>query len=182
MITATSRLSDIYESPVLLIVDELDRVHDRSGLASFIKTASHPQLEFMLVGIAQNVSELLEDHRSIERALAITQVYSMNSFELEAIVERATRRLHDRGIDVTFAPEVVRALRNIVSGFPWFVHVLGQESLLQAAKDKSSRVLSEHLAIAVTSLTTNRFANSSVTLTAGCQEFTASRNCSSDAC
>jgi hypothetical protein len=54
----------------LLIVDERDRLKDASGLAALTKTASSERLKLLLVGIAQNLSDLIDDHQSVERMLA----------------------------------------------------------------------------------------------------------------
>src|SRR4029453_19464758 len=54
LLGAVQRVVNAYGYPVLLIIDELDRVRDTGGLASFIKNASSIDLKFLLVGIAQN--------------------------------------------------------------------------------------------------------------------------------
>jgi Cdc6-like AAA superfamily ATPase len=88
LLDLASRLSDAYEQRILVIIDELDLVRDTRGLASFLKNASSSDLKFVLVGIAQNISDLLSDHQSIERIAVPIQVPRMTEEELSLIIER----------------------------------------------------------------------------------------------
>jgi Cdc6-like AAA superfamily ATPase len=115
--TAVRRLVDTYVHRIILIIDELDRVRDTTGLASFIKISSSHDLTFLLVGIAQNVSNLLSDHQSIERMAVPVEVPRMNKHELGQIVERAMRKLRDQGIAFKFEPEAKAELAKVASGF-----------------------------------------------------------------
>jgi histone H3/H4 len=156
--TAVRRLVDIYGHRIILIVDELDRVRDTTGLASFIKIASSHDLMFLLVGIAQNVSNLLSDHQSIERMAVPIEVPRMNKHELGQIVERAMRKLREQGIVFKFEPDAKAELAKVASGFPWFVHLLGQTALLKAEEEGRNTVTRFHVKIAVRSLIDNRLA------------------------
>ena len=155
---AAQRLVTAYGHRILLIVDELDRVRDTSGLASFIKIASSHDLKFLLVGIAQNVSNMLSDHQSIERMAVPVEVPRMNKHELGQIVERAMRKLRDQGITFRFELDAKAELAKVAGGFPWFVHLLGQKALLKAAEEGQGTVSRLHVAIAIRSLIENRLA------------------------
>jgi hypothetical protein len=123
-------LSDMYEQPVLFVIDEVDRVEQTKGLASFLKAYSSDRLKFILVGIGNNISDLLADHASLERSLAAVEVKLMEAPELEEIVVRAETALAALGHGLAFAPDAKRLLSRIAAGFPWFVHVLGQQALV----------------------------------------------------
>lgn len=147
--------------PLLVIIDELDRVDDTSGLGAFIKTASSPNLRFLFVGIAQNLSELLTDHLSIERSCVPIPVPRMTPTELRAITDRAEaylREVPDPRYRIAFSRDAKEALAEISDGFPWFVHVLGQDALT-ATLDRSGRsVIVSDIQQAVHDLGNNRFA------------------------
>jgi hypothetical protein len=153
-----TRLSDTYGHPVLVIVDELDVVKNTSGLASFIKNASSPDLKFILVGIGQNVSTLLGDHRSIERIVTPVQVPRMEDPDLAQIIDRAMEGLAELGLNYSFNRSSSRLLVRLASGFPWFVHLLGQEALLTAHRSGRTAVTREEVEAAIISLAGNRFA------------------------
>lgn len=135
-------LTDTYGMPVLFIIDELDRMKDTAGLASFLKAVSSEALKFVLVGIASNVAELLTDHQSIERRLRPVLVPVMEEAELEQIVIKAQSYLNAEGIPLAFSMRAIARLADVSSGYPWFVHVLGQECLIVA--ESKSRTLVQY--------------------------------------
>ena len=79
---------------VLIIIDELDRVRDTKGLASVIKNMSSADIRFLLVGIGQNVSDLLHDHVSLQRSLVQVLTYPMRDDDSAAIITKAMAYLH----------------------------------------------------------------------------------------
>lgn len=151
-------LTATYAHRVLFIIDELDRVDDTSGLASFLKAVSSEYLKFVLVGIAGNVSDLLADHRSLERRLVAVKVPAMTVKELGEIVTKAERYLVGRDYEVSFERDAIVALVLAASGYPWFVHVLGQQCLLDADGEQRSVISGGHVRNAVDSIVANRFA------------------------
>lgn len=151
-------LTTAYGQPVLFIIDELDRMKNTNGLASFLKAASSPDLKFMLVGIASNVSALLSDHQSLERRLVPVRVPLMESKELEQIVYKAETHLKAAGIGISFSPRAASRLAKVASGFPWFVHALGQRCLIEADDAPRSIVHYQHVQIAISGVVKNRLA------------------------
>lgn len=123
-------LTDAYGQPVLFIIDELDRMAETHGLASFLKANSNDHLKFLLVGIANNEAELLADHESLERKLYPVHVPTMSKTDLRQIVYQVNDYLRRNDIDVTFTSEAIHRLADFAAGFPWFVHVLGQSALI----------------------------------------------------
>ncbi len=151
-------LSATYGQPVLFVIDELDRMADTTGLASFLKASSSAALKFMLVGIASNVADLLADHQSLERRLVPVRVPLMKPGELGQIVVKAQNYLSAQGIGIGFSERAVLGLARIASGFPWFVHVLGQQALVDADERGDFEIRSGDVSRAVGSIVDNRFA------------------------
>src|SRR4029453_11981034 len=120
--------------------------------------ASSIDLKFLLVGIAQNISSLLSDHRSLERIAVPVRVSGMTREELTQIVDRATEKLEQYGIRFQFDSEAADALASAAAGFPWFVHLLGQSALLTADEDHQEVVRHLHGVEPVRALMTNRLA------------------------
>jgi len=143
---------------VVVVLDELDRVADLSGLASFVKSASSTELRFVLVGIAHNLAELIVDHESIERIAVPVEVKRMTEAELTEIITKATRRLELDGIDVEFSGTAVTRLSGVANGFPWFVHVIGRQALLDADAAGSSTVEIVYVERAIEDLLNNQLA------------------------
>jgi Cdc6-like AAA superfamily ATPase len=164
-LSRTERLLEIiriivesYDQPVLFIIDELDRLRNTRGLASFIKAASSEQVKFILVGIASNISRLLVDHRSLERSLIPVRICVMNEGELYEIVEKAEVYLREQGVDITFDHFATLRIVAAAAGFPWFVHVIGQSALLLAAKEHRKQVVEADVILAMQTITRNQFA------------------------
>ena len=132
---------EAYDSPVLFIIDEVDRLHSTKGLASFLKATSSESVKFLLVGIAASIENLLADHQSVERSLVPVQVPLMSDEELRDIVVKAQAYLKENDIDIEFGYLATSAIADSASGFPWFVHVLGQSTLQKAIEGYSSRPL-----------------------------------------
>jgi hypothetical protein len=147
------------DRPVLLIIDELDRVRDTSGLASFIKSYASERLRFMLVGVGSTASQLLSDHESLGRTVLPVEISGMGPAELIEIVERAERYLADQALPFMFSPEAKVRLARSANGFPWFVHVIGLDALLTAYKARKTLVDDEAIIRALERLAFNRFAH-----------------------
>lgn len=158
LLDIASRLSEAYDQRILVIIDELDLVRDTSGLASFIKNVSSIDLKFLLVGIGQNVSSLVSDHLSMERIAVPIQMPIMTEAELIQIIDRAMERLAEEGLEYSFNRSSARMLARLASGFPWFVHVLGQSALKIAHGANRSIVIPDDVDAAVNSLIDNSFA------------------------
>jgi Cdc6-like AAA superfamily ATPase len=158
LLAMAERLAQAHGQRVLVIIDELDLVRDTGGLASFIKNASSEDLKFVLVGIGQSVSSLLSDHQSIERIAIPIQIPLMTDEELTQIVDRAMERLADFGLQYAFNESASQRLATLASGFPWFVHALGQSALLTVHSQNRSTVDVYDIDVAATSLADSRFA------------------------
>lgn len=158
LVHLTETLTDVYKQPVLFVVDELDRIAPLRGLASFLKSTSSSILKFAFVGIATNQSELIADHESLPRQLVAVKVPRMNEIELESIVERTEEYLAERGEQFRFSKRAKERLSAIASGFPWFVHVVGQAALLGAEESVSRDISLRDVESALQGLATRRFA------------------------
>ena len=151
-------IAESYNQRVLLIVDEVDRLRSSNGLASFIKATSGESAKFMLVGIASNVTSLLADHQSLERSLVPVHVPLMTEGELYEIVEKAETYLKDEGLDIGFDHFATLKIVEFAAGYPWFVHVIGQSSLLLTAEAKRKLVVELDVLQAVEAINSNQFA------------------------
>lgn len=132
LVQLSELVTKFHGSPVLFVIDELDRVRDTTGLASFLKASSGRNLKFLLVGIAANLSDLLEDHESIGRRLVPVLVHPMSDKDLRDIIRRTEKYLDHVDEAMTFESKATSQIIRVAAGFPWFVHVIGQAALLKA--------------------------------------------------
>jgi Cdc6-like AAA superfamily ATPase len=119
---------------VVVVVDEFDRLADptaRTLFADTIKLLSDQLVgtTVVLVGVADDIDELIREHGSVERALVQIHMPRMSRAELEEIVTR--------GMDaaqMTVARTAVQRIAALSQGLPHYTHLLGQHSA-QAALD-----------------------------------------------
>jgi hypothetical protein len=113
------------EAVVLVIFDEFDRLQNQDAkraLADTIKSLSDNSVDatVLIVGVAENVSDLISEHQSIERALVQIQMPRMSNSELEEIVDKGVARLKMK-IHSDAKSRIVRLSR----GLPHYTHSLG---------------------------------------------------------
>lgn len=152
------RVSGALNSRILVVLDELDRVSDTSGLASELRKLSTPRLKFILVGIADDWVRLLEDHQSLERHVMPVRIPAMGHGELAQIVDLAAGHLARNGLDVRIHSDARKSLVDLAAGYPWFVHVIGRAALMEAISREASVVAQDDVVRGLRDLVSNTFA------------------------
>jgi len=124
---------------VLVIVDEFDRVKDRSGLASLLKSLGPEGVTFALVGVAPNVQELITEHESVARQLTggTIHVPPMNPDQLDEIFDRAEKLMDS---EYWFNREARDWIVGISRGHPFYIHLVGKYGLLEAIRQNSQEI------------------------------------------
>jgi Cdc6-like AAA superfamily ATPase len=122
---------------VIVIIDEFDRLRasKRRAFADMIKTLSDHAVSatVILVGVADNVEQLLAEHQSVERPLLQIRMPRMSPSEVEEIV---TKGLTQLGMDID--PTALRRIAKLSQGLPHYAHLLGLHAS-RAALDKKSK-------------------------------------------
>lgn len=122
--------------PLVCVFDEFDRFPRReaSVFTDLIKTMADYGLphSLVLVGVADTVAQLVEDHASVERALMQVHLPRMTEEELRQILDKASDEM-----GVQFAPEAVDRIVRVSQGLPHYTHLLGRDAV-RAALDRRS--------------------------------------------
>jgi Cdc6-like AAA superfamily ATPase len=134
---------------VVIFIDEFDRLRDSAGRVLFadtIKTLSDRVVRatVALIGVADSVSELVREHRSVERALAQIHMPRMTREELGEIATR--------GIDaaqMTIRPDAVRRIATLSQGLPHYTQLLTQLAALAALAARRAVVTGGDVDVAV---------------------------------
>jgi len=134
--------SNVTEHGVLIIVDEFDRIEDRAGLASLMKTLGSVGVKFALVGVATTVQDLMSDHESVARQLSdgTVKVPPMSRGEMHEIFNRAEALLPD---SPPFEPRAREWIIDIARGHPFYVHLIGKHALIRAIDSKQESVTAD---------------------------------------
>lgn len=124
---------------LLIIVDEFDRIKNRSGLASLLKTLGPEGVTFALVGVATTVQDLVTEHESVARQLADGSVHvkPMRDDELQEIFDRAENLLEKKH---TFSAEARSWIIKISRGHPFYVHLVGKHALLRSIATSTKEI------------------------------------------
>lgn len=124
---------------LLILLDEFDVLKDKTGLGSLIKSLTSSDVKFGICGIGRDLTDLVEDHASVERLLeeGAVHVQPMPSSESRAIISTA-ERLFKGGM--SFSETVANRIAEISRGYPYFVQLLGKECVSQANARKVTAV------------------------------------------
>jgi Cdc6-like AAA superfamily ATPase len=142
-------LKPIRSTPVVLIVDEFDRIQDpavRSSIADLIKGASDESIPVTvaLVGVADDLTGLIGAHPSVERNILQVHLPLMSPAEIKKIAEQGGKYA---GIE--FADEVSNKIVQLSQGFPYYAHLLCLYSALNAVQNFRIKVIRDDLKQAV---------------------------------
>jgi len=134
---------------VVVIVDEFDAVESkqtRRNVADTIKYLSdrNTPATIVMIGVADDVEELIENHQSIERCLCQINVPRMSRDELETIV---TKGLGECEMEI--AQGALHEISRLSRGLPHYTHLLGLYAGRCALENSEMKVTEEHVAIAV---------------------------------
>lgn len=126
---------------ILIILDEFDQIKNPSGFASFLKAISTnvPKVKFCLVGVAQDLQNLIKEHQSSDRLFAgsIISLPSMTASELKGIIKIAEEFVNSK---ITFTEEASNKLVNLAQGHPYMVHLIGKYAF-RFAFEKSNHLI-----------------------------------------
>jgi Cdc6-like AAA superfamily ATPase len=137
----------------IIVLDEFDRIDQTTSVAmsDTIKTLSDRAVDttLVLVGVGDSVDQLIQEHKSIERALIQIPMPRMSQSELVAIVTKGMVRLPElkieKGLDLRMA--------NISKGLPHFTHLLAKHAALSAIHSDRSVITGKDYEIALKNAT-----------------------------
>jgi len=126
----------------VIIIDELEELdkNDRTDLAYLIKQLGDQEfkLKFLLVGIAENVHELIGAHESVPRYIKEVSLKPLIAQYLMDVVSHAASSL-----DVSISNNILYRIAIIGNGFPHFAHLMGKALLTEAVLNDSNEVTNE---------------------------------------
>ena len=139
----------IYEKHVILIIDEYDRVtaeDTKAKFAELIKNMSDSSVPvtLLIIGVADNVRELLGKHPSLQRTLVTVPMPLMTRREIDGIIVNGEEKSGLR-----FDPAVRQLIADFAQGLPYHAQLLCLFSARNAARRRSSKVEREDLRYAV---------------------------------
>ena len=131
------------QSHLVFVIDEFDKLPAASAgdFANFLKALSDrgANVTVVLVGVAEDVAELLEGHRSVERNLRQIHLPRMDDAELGQILDEGFAQAGFSYGELSVKSQIV----SVSQGFPQFTHLLGVAAARAAIDLGRHRVLTE---------------------------------------
>lgn len=127
---------DATQTPII-VLDEFDRIRDKSAtqlVADTVKALSDYSVNatVVIVGVAENVSSLIEGHESITRCLVQIKMPRMSTEEMKQLVlTRYTR------CGIKTDSDAVWKIIFLSRGLPYYTHLLAMNSARFAIDQKS---------------------------------------------
>lgn len=135
--------SKIAKNGILIVIDEFDQISEPAGFASFLKSMATnvPGVKFCIVGVAQDIQNLLKEHESTDRLFAgsIVILPPMSNPELTEIIRSAEKSIKNT---INFDSEATTKLVSLAQGHPYMVHLIGKYALRAAFSSNKSTILS----------------------------------------
>jgi hypothetical protein len=137
---------------LVCVVDEFDRVEDtgtRTRLADTIKQLSDQDvpLLFVIVGVSENLDEILGQHPSIQRAVLGVHLPLFTDLDVAQLIARGGRE-----IGLNFHPSVVARVTVLARGMPYMAQLLGLRLAQAATERDDTNVIEEDFDVAVARL------------------------------
>jgi Cdc6-like AAA superfamily ATPase len=134
----------------IIIIDEYSEVVDADAkklMANLIKEFYDFSITttVILVGVAENISELIEDHASIDRALVEIPLNRMSDGELKEIIQKRTNRTV-----MTFSGDAIWTIIVLSRGLPYFTQTLSKHAALHAIDNRRIEVTNDDVEASMT--------------------------------
>lgn len=113
-----------------------------AAMADTIKTLSDNSINatIILVGVADDVADLIEEHQSIERALVQVQMPRMSLDEREEIITKGLDRLN-----MSIIQDAKKYISNLSQGLPHYIHSLALHAARTAISAETNEITVEHV-------------------------------------
>lgn len=127
----------------IIIVDEYNELSDPDAkrlTANLIKELYDFTITttVIIVGVAENITELIEHHASTDRAIVQVRLNRMSNSELkEIIVKRAKRTM------MSFLPDAMWTIIILSRGLPYFTQTLSKYAALNAIRERRINVTND---------------------------------------
>jgi hypothetical protein len=140
------------KSEILILIDEIDTLKDTETtnlLANTIKNLSDHAINvtLLLVGVAESVSELIAEHKSVERALVQVPMPRMSKSELVQILETRLPLLN-----LTIKEDAKEWITDLSRGLPYYTHSLGLYAVIHGIEEDRTEIEMSDVAHAMRSI------------------------------
>ena len=132
-------------SHLIFIFDEFDRIQNKDVSSLFADTIKNlsdysSRVTIILVGVADNISELIREHASINRCMIQILMPRMERGELTEILVSGSQKLQ-----VNIDSHVIKRIVDLSQGLPHYTHLLARSAVRAACERMDRNVVLEDL-------------------------------------
>jgi Cdc6-like AAA superfamily ATPase len=133
-------LAQSRETSVVLVFDEFDQIADAGvteKFANLMKALSDQEsrAHVVVVGVGDDVVDLLSGHRSVKRALKQVKLPRLKEQELHDLLERGFNT-----VGIVLPDRLAKRIARVSTGLPYYAHALGHACATQAAVNERGEV------------------------------------------
>jgi Cdc6-like AAA superfamily ATPase len=133
----------------IIIIDEFDqlRAEDARELTANLLKSLHDNginVTILLIGVADNVEELIANHQSLRRVLSLVKLERMSAPELNEILDKRLQLT-----PLSLAEDARSAIVGLSCGLPYYVQTLGKFAAQNALQNYRTQVLLEDVNAAI---------------------------------
>jgi energy-coupling factor transporter ATP-binding protein EcfA2 len=132
----------------VIVIDEFDRLKEdvRKIFADLIKTLSDYEsvATIILIGVGENVTQLINDHQSVSRAMAQVQMPRMGVLEIREIINSRMSRLK-----MTIDEDAISRISLLSMGLPHYCHLIGLHATRDALDNNSMTIKESNILAAI---------------------------------
>ncbi len=127
----------------IIIIDEYDKIRDEDAkilTANLLKEFYDFSISttVLLVGVAEDISQLIEDHNSLDRALIQIPLHRMTQQELKEIIDKRASRT-----PIKFSNDAIWTIVVLSRGLPFFTQTLAKHAAINAARNERVNVTND---------------------------------------
>ena len=142
-------LFESIDKDLLIILDEFDRLHSNFDLTYFTDTIkaisdNYKNITVIIVGVAENIHDIIGEHQSIQRNLVQIHLPIMNRAELYEIIEKG-----EEVLEVKVEAAVKEYIVDYSDGYPHYTHLLCFHAFSSAISKNKRRVEIDEFNIAI---------------------------------
>lgn len=119
----------IAKSGILIVIDEFDQIENPTGFARLLKSIATniPGVKFCIVGVAQDIQNLMKEHESSDRLFAgsVVNLPPMEPKELNEIIDNAENSINKF---IVFNQSSRDKLIELANGHPYIIHLIGKQA------------------------------------------------------
>ncbi|HEV2563297.1 MAG TPA: ATP-binding protein [Rhizomicrobium sp.] len=133
----------------IIVIDEFDKASGESIRSLTANTLKHlsdysVNVTVILVGVADDIGELLDEHESLARCIEQIPMPRMSNDEMKEIIQKRLPRLGMR-----IESDALWKIITLSRGLPSYVHLLGLYSVQAALQGRRLSITESHVDIAI---------------------------------